>query len=151
MPQFTQPGHRFGPAEGLLDALADALGDAIAGMAGGAAVNGGAAPALVLRDMGIDGLLAQFHDKVIGVVALVGAECDRLRPVGMRCDQRQCRQLSRVGGNRSSCPGPAVHDARRDRLNWVNCRPSSIRWQMTKSHSCPIRHAPVAGSRQFME
>jgi hypothetical protein len=45
MPQFTQPGHRFGPAECLLDALADALGDAIAGTAGGAAVNGRVAPA----------------------------------------------------------------------------------------------------------
>src|SRR6516164_10677363 len=98
MPQFTQPSHRFGPAEGLLDALADALGDAIAGMAGGAAVNGRAAPALVLRDMGSDGLLAQFHDKVTSVVALVGTECDRLRPVGMRCDQRQCRQALGVAG-----------------------------------------------------
>jgi hypothetical protein len=31
MPHFAQAGHRFGPAEGLLDALADPLRDRIAG------------------------------------------------------------------------------------------------------------------------
>jgi hypothetical protein len=29
------------------------------------------------------------------------------------------RPLSLGGGNRSSCPVPAVRDTRRDRLNWV--------------------------------
>ena len=32
--------------------------------------------------------------------------------------------LSLAGGNRSSCPTPAVRDTRRDRRNWVVCRHS---------------------------
>jgi hypothetical protein len=51
MPHFAQAGHRFGPAEGLLDALADALRDRITGMAGGAAIDCRTASALVLRDL----------------------------------------------------------------------------------------------------
>jgi len=35
MARLAQPGHRFGPAERLLDALADAQADRVAGMAGG--------------------------------------------------------------------------------------------------------------------
>jgi hypothetical protein len=101
MPQFTQPSHRFGPAEGLLDALADALGDAIAGMAGGAAVNGRAAPAAVLRDMGSDGLLAQFHDKVTGVVALSA-------PSVIGCGRSACGAISANAARRSAWPEARV-------------------------------------------
>src|SRR5262249_55765498 len=39
-----------------------------------------------------DRLLAQLHDKVAGIVALVGTQGARLRPVGVRLDQRQCGQ-----------------------------------------------------------
>jgi hypothetical protein len=46
----------------------------------------------MLSDMRGDRLLSQFHDKVAGVVALIGTQCDRLRPIGMRLDQRPRRQ-----------------------------------------------------------
>jgi class 3 adenylate cyclase/Flp pilus assembly protein TadD len=92
MPHPAQPGHRLGPAEGLFDAFADALGDRVDGMAGGAAVDRRTASALILRDMRGHRFVAQFHDKVAGVVPLVGTERNRLRPVGVRFDQRQRRQ-----------------------------------------------------------
>ena len=49
MPHLAQAGHRLGPAKGLLNAFADALRDRLAGMAGGAAIDRRAPPALVLR------------------------------------------------------------------------------------------------------
>jgi hypothetical protein len=42
--------------------------------------------------MGGHGFLAQLHHKIGAVIALVGGQRDRLRPIGMRFDQRQCRQ-----------------------------------------------------------
>src|SRR5689334_13306040 len=92
MTHLAQPCYSLGPAEGFLDAFANALRDSIAGMAGGAAVDRRTAAVGALRNMRGDRLVAQLHDKVGGVVSLVGPQCDRLWPVGMRLDQRQRRQ-----------------------------------------------------------
>src|SRR6516164_10753670 len=81
MTHLAQPGHCLSPAESFLDAFANALGDRIAGVAGGAAVDRRTAAVGILSDMRGDRLLAQLHDKVAGVVALVGAQRDRLWPV----------------------------------------------------------------------
>src|SRR4029453_7270897 len=66
------------PAEWLLDLLALALADVIARMAGGAAVDGGAAMALVLRD--VRGHLQGAHvgHEVSRIEAFVGTDRDAL-------------------------------------------------------------------------
>src|ERR1700746_1245439 len=92
MPHLAQAGHRFSPAEGLLDAFADALGDRIAGMTGGTAVDRRTATAGVLRDTRRDRSVAQLHDKFAGVVAFVGPQRDRLWTLGMGLDQGQSSQ-----------------------------------------------------------
>src|SRR6185437_10650058 len=51
MTGFAQAADRLDPAEHLLNALADTHADRVAGMACGAAIDGGAAPLGVLRDM----------------------------------------------------------------------------------------------------
>ena len=81
-------------------------------MAGGAAVDRRAAPIGILRDMRSDRFVAQFHDKVAGVVALIGTQGDRLRPIGMRLDQCQRRQplgmARRAGRQRTDDQAVAV-------------------------------------------
>src|SRR5262249_12339406 len=79
MTHLAQPGHCLGPAESFLDAFTNALGDRVAGVAGGAAVDRRTAAVGALRDMRGDRLLAQLHDKVADIVALVGTQGDRLR------------------------------------------------------------------------
>ena len=68
------------PAERLLDALADPLAERVAGMARDPAVDRRAARG-VLRDMRRDVEDTDGGDEVRGIIALVGAECGRWRPV----------------------------------------------------------------------
>ena len=70
VPQLAQPGRHLGPTEGLFDAFANALRDGVAEVAGGAAVNCRTAPALILRAIRGDRLLAQLHDEISPVVPL---------------------------------------------------------------------------------
>src|SRR6201985_2410566 len=92
MTHLAQPSHGLGPAEGFLDAFANALGDRIAGMPGSAAVDRRTAAVGILSDMRGDRLVAQLHHKLAGIVALIGTQRNRLRPVGMRFNQGQRRQ-----------------------------------------------------------
>jgi hypothetical protein len=56
-------------------------------MPGGAPVDRRAPAAAVLGDVRAHVELAQLHHEVLGVVALVGPECHRPRPVAMGHDQ----------------------------------------------------------------
>jgi hypothetical protein len=112
MTHLAQPGHCLGPAKGFFHTFGNALGDGVAGMARGAAVDRRSAAIGILGNMRGDHLLAQFHDKVAGVVALVITQRDRLQPVGMWRDQRQRRQALGVarsaGGYRTDNQAAAV-------------------------------------------
>ena len=96
--------HGLGPAEGLLDLLAVLLGQGVAGVAGGAAVDGGV-PSL-LRDMrgwrasgndpgdrfSPERGLSEIGDEAGAVEALVGAQREAAgRARGMAVDHVECR------------------------------------------------------------
>jgi hypothetical protein len=102
MTRLTQPGHCLGPAQSFLDAFANALGNRLAGIADRAAVGCRKKAVGILSDMRGDRRLSQFHHKVAGgIIALVHNRRDRLWPVSMRSDQRECRQalgMARTAG-----------------------------------------------------
>ena len=115
VPGLAQPGDGLGPAERLLDPLADALADGVAGMARGAAVDCRASPTGVLRQVWGNVDLAEFGNEVAGVEALVCAEGDRVRAVGVRRDQVQRGQpLSMArgtsGGGTDDQAVPVLHE-----------------------------------------
>ena len=60
-------------------------------MTGGAVVDRRAATVLVLRHVRGDHLAAQSRHKIGAVITLIGAQCDRLRGVGVGFDQPQRR------------------------------------------------------------
>ncbi len=74
-------------------------------MPGGAAVDRRAPAVLVLDNMQGHRLVAQLHHKVAGIVALVGAEGDRLWTIGMRVDQRQGSQALGMSRGAGRHPG----------------------------------------------
>src|SRR5215472_7222524 len=138
MTHLAQPGHCLGPAESFLDAFTNALGDRVAGVAGRAAVDRRTAAVGILSDMRGDRLLAQLHDKVADIVALVGTQGDRLRPVGVRLDQRQC-------GRRSAWPEARVVTA--PTINPL--RFSISAWPMKHKRASlpgPLRKSRASGS-----
>src|SRR5262249_14956145 len=101
---LAQPGDGLHPAERLLDPLADALARRVAAMTRSPFVDRRPSAAGVLRDMRahVDG--AQFLDEVGGIVALVGTERDRARPVGEALDHVDRGQpLSMAGHARQPC------------------------------------------------
>ena len=97
MTHLAQPGHCLGPAKGFFDAFADALRDGVTGMASAAAVDRRTATIGILRDMRGDRFLSQLHDKVAGILALIGTTRDRLRAIGVGLDQRQGGQPLGMG------------------------------------------------------
>src|SRR5207237_6415605 len=71
MARLAQAGNRFEPAEDLLDAFPFALADQIAGMTSGALIDdSGALAGQVWSDL----VMAQLLNKLLAVVALVGAQ-----------------------------------------------------------------------------
>src|SRR3954463_7298898 len=85
-PGLVLAGDRLDPAERFFDALPDALADGIATVPGRSAIDRRTAAAGVLRDMRRHVHRARFIDEVLRIVGLVGAERDRLRPVGAGFD-----------------------------------------------------------------
>ena len=69
--EFATGANGFDPPEGFLDAFADPLGNAITGVAGGAPINGGSSPFVVLGDVRREPQLPRVSDKGFGVIALI--------------------------------------------------------------------------------
>jgi hypothetical protein len=106
-------GDGLDPAEGLLDALSCPLAHGIARMAGGPAVEGGAAAAGILRDVRRDPTLAQLHDEVARIEAAVGAERGR---------QKRCQEPFLLPPPKSDRPigQTPARDRRRPRLSGLS-------------------------------
>ncbi len=73
---LVQSGCDLDPAKWLLDPLADALADRIAGMAGGAAVNGGSPAGQVLRYVRRNTHCLQVRHVLCRIISLVSSERD---------------------------------------------------------------------------
>jgi hypothetical protein len=77
-PGLSLPGDGLDPAERFLDPLADAQADPIAAMARRSPIDRRASPIGVLRHVRPHLHRAQFVDEVLRVIALVGAQRDRI-------------------------------------------------------------------------
>jgi hypothetical protein len=111
-----QAGHRFDPAERLFDPLAHPLAHRIATVPRGAPVDCRAPAAGVLGDMRAHVQFAQLHHEVLRIIALVGREGDRARPVATRRDHVECGQpfgMTRDTGQPGvdDQPGAVLHQA----------------------------------------
>lgn len=93
-------GDGLDPVKAFFDLFADALADGVAHMARRAAVDRRGAPVVVLHGMRRDLHRAQFVDEIVGVIGLVGAQCDGPRPIGVRLDQVNYRDALGVAVRR---------------------------------------------------
>src|ERR1700726_2059881 len=71
---FTHQTHRFHPTKDLFHSLALALAEGVTRMPRGASIDGTAAVGVVLRHVRGDSPPADFANKIVGVIVLVGTQ-----------------------------------------------------------------------------